>query len=367
MASPATKARGGPALYWTREKIITALQRYAALYGPDFTAAAFSPSTAKWRDEPEMAERYVAGDPETGERWPSLNAVKGAFGGSFNVAREAAGLPLNRPGPSRRKRPNGEHAPVRDVKHVTRMVSVDNGVATRELKLARERIGRLEARVERLKEQLDAKPKTVTQTKTKTETRTVRVTDDRALERARERVRRAEAKLDLIRKEAKSDVTEAKSAEREARDAATRAAAKLERSEATVSELRAERRELRAELARTQDRLTAAEAEAAREPLVIREEAPEAAVVAEAVRRAHDAEVRAAAAERELAGLGALVTGERRRLTQAELAELRRGGPVGEALVARALRALAKARGVEDRRAALYALASAAISWRERL
>jgi hypothetical protein len=364
--APATKARGGPTQVWTREKVITALLRYAELYGPDFTASAFSPSTAKWRDEPEAIERYMLGDPETGESWPSLNAVKDRFGGSFNAAREAAGLPANKPGPAKR-RAKGEHAPVRDVRHVTRVLT--RGGDGKELERARARIGRLEAKVERLKEQLAAKPKTVvkTKTQTKTETRTVRVTDNRALERARQRARRAVENLELARKEAKTNVDEARSAEREARDAATRSASKLERAEATIAELRAERRELKSELTRAQDQLAAARAEAAREPIVIREEAPEAEVLAQAVRRAHEAEVRAATAERQMAEQGAAITGERRRLTQAELAELRRRVPVGEALVARALRALAKARGVEQRRAALYELASAAISWRERL
>lgn len=89
MTSPALKARGGRQGTWTRETIIKALRRYAALYGDDFTAAAFSPSTAKWRDNgEEIIDRYYEGDPETGAAWPSLNAIKThAPGASFNAAR----------------------------------------------------------------------------------------------------------------------------------------------------------------------------------------------------------------------------------------------------------------------------------------
>ena len=63
--------------------------------------------------------------------------------------------------------------------------------------------------------------------------------------------------------------------------------------------------------------------------------------------------------------------GEPRRLTAGELEALRDGGPSGPAVLAAALRSLgrARARGAAgpELEAALTALASAAVRWRERL
>ena len=82
------------------------------------------------------------------------------------------------------------------------------------------------------------------------------------------------------------------------------------------------------------------------------------------------AEDRAAEAERRARELAALVCGEQRRLTAAELAALREGGPSGPAVLASALKALGAARASGDRTglaAALGDLASAAVRWRDRL
>ncbi len=83
-----------------------------------------------------------------------------------------------------------------------------------------------------------------------------------------------------------------------------------------------------------------------------------------------EAEARAAEAERRARELAALVCGEQRRLTPGELAELRAGGPSGPAVLASALKSLGRARSTGDRvalAAALGALASAAVRWRDRL
>lgn len=131
-----------------------------------------------------------------------------------------------------------------------------------------------------------------------------------ALARAREAER--------ARERARAELATARVDRAEARTAAERLAAKLERAEATVNTPRAERRELKAD----GDRLVAA------------------------------------------------VTGEPRRLTAAELAELRADGPTGPAVMAAALRALAKARAGGSRtelRAALTGVAQAAITWQERI
>jgi chromosome segregation ATPase len=64
----------------------------------------------------------------------------------------------------------------------------------------------------------------------------------------------------------------------------------------------------------------------------------------------------------------ALIYGEPRKLTSAELAGLRRTGPAGEALLARALKLLARARAERgDLNKALMAVAEAAINWRDRI
>lgn len=389
MTSSATQARGGRQATWTRDNIIDALRRYAALYGDDFTASAFSPSTAKWRDEPEAVERYYAGDAE-GNPWPSLNAVKQHFDGSFNAAREAAGLAPNKPGPGRRgRRKNGEHKPIRDVSHIgaTRTVYVEKttDTAKKEIASLRSKVARLEAQVERLRDAAPAKPVRVVKTKTKT--KTVRVTDDRAVERAREKaartVERAEAKLAEVREA----LDAARAESREARDVTTRLAARLERAEATIHSLRDERRELKdaarkSELAEDVARRELAEALAEAERLrnstrVVVKDAPEQAAIDAALAEArdargiaHSANERAARAERDYLELAAAVKGEPRRLSRAEIAELKAKGPAGPAVLAQALADLAKARKSNNPvllRAALGAVMSAAATWQDRL
>lgn len=390
----ATTARGGARKTWTRDKIITALKRYADLYGDDFTAASFSPSSAKWNDHPELAERYFAGDPETGAPWPSLNAVKDPFNGSFNEAKLAAGLPVNKPGPSRGKRPAGTAAPIRDVRHVTRTVvrEVDGGEARRRAERAEAKVARLSAKVERLEAALREKPRGLapapkTITKTKTKTHTVRVKDEVAFKRAEDRHAKATAKIEARLADAREAEKLARVDLAEARQAATRAASKLERAEATIHGLRDERRDLRAELSRAEDRATVAERERdaarARPPERVEvtkhivKESPSAVAVREAehradraVREAHEAELRAARAEREYMEIAAAVKGEPRKLTKAELNALRSKGPAGPAVLAKALKALAAARATNNKTAlfgALTQVASAAVTWKERL
>ncbi|CAA9490836.1 MAG: hypothetical protein AVDCRST_MAG53-1446 [uncultured Solirubrobacteraceae bacterium] len=80
--------------------------------------------------------------------------------------------------------------------------------------------------------------------------------------------------------------------------------------------------------------------------------------------------MRAAAAERELGETVAALRGETRRLTSAELAELRSAGPSGPAVMAAALQELAAARRTQNpvaTAAALRRVAQAAVTWRERI
>jgi DNA repair exonuclease SbcCD ATPase subunit len=403
MTSSATKARGGRQATWPRDKIITALRRYAELYGPDFTASAFSPSTAKWRDEPEAVERYYAGDPDGIGTWPSLNAIKSHFDGSFNAAREAAGLARNKPGPAKRRRADGAHRPIRGVSHAqaTRTVYVPKADQAERLERLERKLARAEDRAARLELDLErsraskrgGSAKTVTKTKTKT--KTVRVTDDaavvRAEKRAESKVAKAEgkvAKAELKLAEARATVDGVKRDLAEARSAATRLAARLERSEATITTLRAERRDLKREaedatdsaaaaktmLSQAQEALDATRAETR----VVVRDAPEQAEIdaarveaREARAAQRDAEVRAARAEREYRELAVAARGEERKLTKAELDEFRSDGPSGPALLAAALGELASVRKAggnpTSMRGALRKIASAAVSWADRL
>jgi len=163
-------------------------------------------------------------------------------------------------------------------------------------------------------------------------------------------------------------------------------AAKLERAEATIGTLRDERRELKLAAGRAGDQLVAtrrllerARAEAERAPAVVtvREQAPEAGEVRAAQaaaaadrRAAAEAELRAARAERELRETVSALRGEARRLTAAELAELRTNGPGGPAVMAEALRLLADARRTNNparMQDALRRVAQAAVTWQERI
>ena len=205
---------------------------------------------------------------------------------------------------------------------------------------------------------------------------------DAAVARAQRRAVAAAAKSEAVVQESREQIAVARMDAAEARQAAQRLAARLERAEATIATLRAE---LKAERDRAADRLVALErrldvalAEPGRKPEVVTvlEEAPDAAEVraaqaaaarAEAI--ATDAEVRAARAERELRETVAAIRGEARRLTAAELAELRVKGPSGPVVMAAALKALAAARATNNptrMRDALRRVAQAAVTWGER-
>jgi hypothetical protein len=175
----------------------------------------------------------------------------------------------------------------------------------------------------------------------------------------------------------------------EARRTAARLASRLERAEATITDARAAKRDMAGELAEAQraaaraaDRAVAAERLLAGARAEVRVErivqsAPEQDVVDEAMARARAAEdtarraeLRAAQAEREYAELATAATGQARKLTHTELEALRADGPAGPALLADALKALAGARRTDNPQRlneALTLVASAAVTWRDRL
>ena len=94
--TPSAQTAGGRRVRrWTRELIIEKILEWEARYGEPPGSADWNPSLARWRAQEWRAERYRDGV------WPSTNAAKRQFGGSFDAAVRAAGLEPHRPGPRR--------------------------------------------------------------------------------------------------------------------------------------------------------------------------------------------------------------------------------------------------------------------------
>jgi hypothetical protein len=94
--NPSAQTAGGRRVTrWTRELIIEKILEWEARYGEPPCSADWNPSLARWRAQEWRAERYREGV------WPSTNAAKRPFGGSFDAALIAAGFEPHRPGPRR--------------------------------------------------------------------------------------------------------------------------------------------------------------------------------------------------------------------------------------------------------------------------
>ncbi len=396
MTAPATfagaTAQAKSRVGWDRETIIIAIQEWVATYGEPPRAADWNPSSAKWAGQTWRIERYRAGRAD-GTPWPALNSAKKPFGGSLNAAVRAAGFQPAKPGPKRRTDV--------DLAQAHRAMISPEGRAMLDAALAQareaeRRVASVEARLDRaldraaaLREERDAarraaRAEAVTAKSAKPKIVRERVVDEAAVARAERRAVAAEAKADSVVRSAREDLATAKMDAAEARTTAKRLAARLERAEATIGTLRGERRELKTDLDRAEDRvvalermLEAARVKADRRPEVVIGESPDAATVREALAEAEratlamaDAELRAARAERELRETVAALKGEARKLTAAELAQLRSDGPSGPAVMAEALKALALARKTGNPIAmqdALRRIASAAVTWQERV
>src|SRR3954447_5822785 len=350
MHPSANTAGGRRVTRWSRESIIEKIHEWNELYGEPPCSADWNPSLARWRAQEWRAERYRAGV------WPSTNAAKRPFDGSFDAAVRAAGLEPHRSGP--RRRPAGVARP--DVEQRVPMAprSVDEALLE-----ASERVRAAERRAAALERRLEA-----------AERRAERAEDmlgdaRRRARRASERERRARGSRERVRvaeRETRLAVTE--QVELATVDAEVRVRAADDQAQAAASEALDARKAQRAAEARAADAEARAQA-AERLERVARTELSGVAVN-EAWKAARAAEDRAAAAERRARELASLVCGEQRRLTPAELAELRDAGPTGPAVMALALRALHRARAAGDRRAVIDALgdiASAAVGWRDRL
>src|SRR5918992_533639 len=104
MTPSAGVAGGRRVTRWSREEIIEKIRDWNDRYGEPPCSADWNPSLARWRAQEWRAERYREGV------WPSTNAAKRPFEGSFDAAVRAAGLEPHRPGP--RRRLPGEARPV---------------------------------------------------------------------------------------------------------------------------------------------------------------------------------------------------------------------------------------------------------------
>ena len=141
--TPSVQIAGGRRVTrWTREAIIEKIREWHERHGEAPCSADWNPSLARWRAQEWRVERYRDG------RWPSTNAVKRAFGGSFDAAVRAAGLSPARPGP---RRAAGAARPAVPPRAPRPPREVDD-----ELTAAAERVRRAEARAEALRVRLEA-------------------------------------------------------------------------------------------------------------------------------------------------------------------------------------------------------------------
>src|SRR3954454_810405 len=142
MHPSANTAGGRRVRRWTRESIIEKILEWNELYGEAPWSADWNPSLARWRAQDWRADRYREG------AWPSTNAAKRPFEGSFDAAVRAAGLEPHRSGP--RRRPPGAARP--DVEQRVPMAprSVDEALleASERLRAAERRAAELERRLE---------------------------------------------------------------------------------------------------------------------------------------------------------------------------------------------------------------------------
>jgi hypothetical protein len=136
--TPSAQTAGGRRVRrWTRETIIEKILEWDARYGEPPCSADWNPSLARWRAQEWRVERYRDGV------WPSTNAAKRPFGGSFDAAVRAAGLEPHRPGPRRgagEARPAVAPRPERP----TAAAPVDDSVALDRARRAEARVAALE-------------------------------------------------------------------------------------------------------------------------------------------------------------------------------------------------------------------------------
>ena len=369
MHPSANTAGGRRVTRWTRETIIEKILEWNDRFGEPPCSADWNPSLARWRAQEWRIERYRDGV------WPSTNAAKRPFAGSFDAAVRAAGLEPHRSGP--RRRPAGVARPAMEQRAPMAPRSVDEALleASERVRAMERRVAELEREVASAERRADRAEDLLGDARTRAR-------------RASERERRARNGRERVRVEASTatEQVEVLAADADARvraayDQAQAAVADTHeaRRAAHVAEVRAADAEARAEAAErllaastaASEAIKAGQSQAVAESQAVASAHREAAAaVGSAMAAARAAEDRAVAAERRARELATLVCGEPRQLTRGELARLRDAGPTGPAVMANALRTLHRARAAGDRRGltdALGDVASAAVGWRDRL
>jgi hypothetical protein len=344
MHPSANTAGGRRVTRWTRETIIEKILEWNVSYGEPPCSADWNPSLARWRAQEWRIERYQEGV------WPSTNAAKRPFGGSFDAAVRAAGLEPHRSGP--RRRAPGVARPAVEQREPRMPRSVDDALldASDSVRAMERRVAALERELATAEHRAERAEDLLGDARTRAR-------------RAGERVRRAQnarERVQVVEREAGEQV------EMLTADANARVRAAYDQAQAAVADTHEARRAARAADARAAD----AEARARAAERLVEVASADSAAVGAAMAAARAAEARAAEAERRARELATLVCGEPRQLTRGELARLRDAGPTGPAVMANALRTLHKARAAGDRRGltdALGDVASAAVGWRDRL
>src|SRR3954447_10820869 len=235
MPPSANTAGGRRVTRWTRESIISKILEWNELHGEPPCSADWNPSLARWRAQEWRAERYREGV------WPSTNAAKRPFAGSFDAAVRAAGLEPHRSGP--RRRPPGSVRPDVEQRVPLAPRSVDEALLD-----AAERVRAAERRAAELERRLEA-----------AERRAERAEDmlgdaRRRARRAGERERRARGARERVRvaeRETRVAVTE--QVELAAVDAEVRVRAAYDQAQAAVSDALDARKAQRAAEARAAD------------------------------------------------------------------------------------------------------------------
>lgn len=413
MHPSASTAGGSRKTLLTREHVITKIQRWNALFGEPPSTADWNPSLARWRAQEWRIERYRQGDPETGEPWPSLNAAKRLFDGSFDAAVREAGLVPHRPGP--RRRAAGAALPKVEQREpmAPRDVDAELLAASERVLEAERRAQRAEARVQRAVDRAERAEAKIADARER-----VRTVERRAVERARGSTIATQHRRPATDERAvRAAQARAARAEQTARDAEAHAAElsrALEAAEERVARVEAARAAEVAVAALAHEtstgngngngnghtgpgpangnghavaRLASAHGRVAggRGTLVehraraAEQRAIAAASAAEATRACEVISARRARSERDAAVARAEAAERRvrelergRPLAPAELDELREGGtgPVGPGPLTEAIKGLAAARASKDRTRihdALTQVARAAVRWRERL
>ena len=365
-----------------REYFLEAGREYTRRYGADaLTAAAFAPAAAKRAGRPDLVERYYAGR-EDGTTWPSLNALKRNFGGSFNKYRAALGLPPNTTGPARGRRQAGEAEPILNVRE-RRVVVEGEGTAwlRKQLAAAERRAARAEERLELAKRQLVETSETGKLDELRRllhDEKSRRRKVQRELMSAERREARAKEREEALRLAARDSPVLAKEVDRltarlaKAKSAAPRTVTKTQTRTVIVQDealvRRAERAEKRVDELRDMLAISEAERVDLRERLgTIRQVAITEAI---ATRKVQEAERKAVDLEKRLANQAELLVGERRQLTEQEMEHLRSTGPAGYVTFAGAIKRVARARAEGSRAALKTALTdtiAAALNWRDRL